>query len=178
MCCSSPTLLQDRLKPHQPTEWTKVGVAKPGSLSPPSQQYRSILTDMSSRSAYPNSATVGYGYPEGLGGGRTEYPYSTAHSRIPQRPQHRGGMGLYAPPPQYLPIPHGLCPFPSLSFSIRISLSLAFSFFLSFSSAFSMCPLSLLLSSLSLPDFSSVFLPSFKSFLLTPFMYKRSFSVL
>jgi hypothetical protein len=130
MCCSSPTLLQDRLKPHQPTEWTKVGVAKPGSLSPPSQQYRSILTDMSSRSAYPNSATVGYGYPEGLGGGRTEYPYSTAHSRIPQRPQHRGGMGLYAPPPQYLPIPHGLCPFPSLSFSIRISLSLAFSLFL------------------------------------------------
>ncbi|CAI8012645.1 hypothetical protein GBAR_LOCUS8099 [Geodia barretti] len=64
--------------------------------------------DMSGRSAYPHSAAVGYGYPEGLSGGRTEYPYPTAHSRIPQRPQHRGGMGLYAPPPQYLPIPHGM----------------------------------------------------------------------
>ena len=100
---SCPTLLQDHLSHHQPTDWTKVSVILQNQLLSPV-----YCIDMGGRSAYPQPPSAGYGYPEGLGGGRAEYSYPTAHSRIPLRPQHRGAMGLYAPPPQYLPIPHGL----------------------------------------------------------------------
>jgi hypothetical protein len=64
--------------------------------------------DVSSRPVYSHSS--GVSYPDMVGGvnhSRGDYPYPTTHMRVPPRPQHRGGVGLYTPPPQYIPIPHG-----------------------------------------------------------------------
>ena len=79
------------------------------SVSSPSPSLSILLlpTDFPSRPVYTHSS--GLGYPEGLGlmTHTRDYPYPSAHMRLPPQPVPGGDLGVYGPPPQYIPMPHG-----------------------------------------------------------------------